>query len=77
MLSHAFEDADAFIDVRIKNAEKMIKQLSFKPGEPETWLVVQDFAGVPVFPPGNLKAAIKKFTEVFTANYPEFKGKSP
>jgi len=70
----AFEDTRVFINYRVKLTEDLISGFSFRPGEPETWTVLQDFTGLGLMPPKQLRSALKEISAVYEANYPEFKG---
>uniref|UniRef100_A0A7S4Q212 CRAL-TRIO domain-containing protein n=1 Tax=Alexandrium monilatum TaxID=311494 RepID=A0A7S4Q212_9DINO len=72
-----FGDPDAFVRYRLQVMEKAMAKLRFEPGAPEDLCQVHDYSGVNLlFKSNEVKAGIAAMTKVFSAHYPETKGKT-
>lgn len=72
-----FGDTDAFVKYRLQVMEKAMAELNFSSGAPEDLCQVHDYSGVPLlFKTPEVKKGVAAMTEVFSAHYPETKGKT-
>lgn len=72
-----FGDPDAFVRYRLQVMEKAMAQLRYEAGAPEDLCQVHDYTGVNLlFKSDEVKSGIAAMTKVFSAHYPETKGKT-
>lgn len=72
-----FGNPDAFVRYRVQVMEKAVAQLSLGQGAPENLCQIHDYSGVSLlFKSDEVKAGIAAMAKVFSAHYPETKGKT-
>jgi len=72
-----FGDPDAFVRYRLQVMETAMAKLSLEAGAPEDLCQVHDYSGVSLlFKSDEVKGGIAAMTRVFSAHYPETKGKT-
>jgi len=72
-----FGDPDAFTRYRLQVFEKALAKLPFQGGAAEDLCQVHDYSGVNLlFKSSEVKKGVAAMTKVFTAHYPETKGKT-
>lgn len=77
-LDKVFGDVEAFVRYRAQLMERLIAQMKWERGTPETLCQIHDYSGVPIMMTQNadVKGGVAAVSKIFSEHYPEFKGKT-